>query len=690
MSEFFLELFSEEIPADLQKDLREKLLKEFQKCLLEQSISFKKSFSLSTPNRLILVFEDVDKEIKILAQEIKGPKIDAPENAIDGFVRSNKITRKDLYKKKIEKGEFYYLKTKSTKLKTHELLVKFIPKLLENYKWKKSMKWGKFDLNWGRPLKSILAIFDEKLLNFDFHHISSSNSTFIDKDFEEKKKIFKDFKSYEKYFLQQGILINQNKRKILIEKEFLKILSRKKLKIQDNPKLFDEVINLVDNPNILLCSFDKKFLAIPKEILILTMQSHQKYFPTFDDKGQITNEFLIVTNKKDQTGLIKIGNERVVEARLSDADFFWNKDKTQNLVKKVSNLKSINFFEGLGTYFDKVQRMRKLGGTISDAVLISKEKVELSASICKTDLTSDLVKEFPELQGIMGGYFSAYQGFDKDISLALTEQYLPVGLDSKVPRKPFSVVLSLTDKIDSLVGFFGINEKPTSSKDPFALRRTALGIIRIIIENKKDLKLSDLLNYSSNLYQDQKSVFTNKNLQEELGNFLKERFRHYMKEKQIRFDIIDATCSSFSLNKLFSSFEKARSLNKIINNQVGLDITSCYRRASNILDNEMKTNTLEISNTTDPGIFKNDFEKNLFNKINEIKKYYSNIGNDENYEYSLFLLAGAKKEVFEFFDNVKVNEENDTLRKNRLELINMLCKTFQNFINFRLLRANNE
>ena len=213
------------------------------------------------------------------------------------------------------------------------------------------------------------------------------------------------------------------------------------------------------------------------------MQSHQKYFPTIDKNNQITNQFLLVANKKDQKGLIKLGNQRVVDARLSDAEFFWNKDKTQNLVKKVSELKRINFFKGLGTYFDKVQRMRKLGGMISDELLVSKEKVELSASICKTDLTSDLVGEFPELQGIMGGYFSTQQGFDKDICLSITEQYLPIGLDSNVPKKPFSIALSMTDKIDNLVGFFGIDEKPTSSKDPFALRRVALGIIRIIIEN---------------------------------------------------------------------------------------------------------------------------------------------------------------------------------------------------------------
>ena len=264
--------------------------------------------------------------------------------------------------------------------------------------------------------------------------------------------------------------------------------------------------------------------------------------------------------------------------------------------------------------------MRKLGGMISDELLISKEKVELLASICKTDLTSDLVGEFPELQGVMGGYFSSYQGFDKDISLAITEQYLPVGLDSRAPKKPFSVTLSVTDKIDTLVGFFGINEKPTSSKDPFALRRLALGIIRTVIENKKDLRINDLLSYSSSLYQDQGHNLANKDLQKELNNFLKERFRYYMKEKQIRFDIIEASISSFSLNKLFTSFEKAKCLNKIIYNQAGIDITSSYKRASNILESEMKNNKVEITNTTDPGIFKTDFEKNLFKKISEIKK----------------------------------------------------------------------
>ncbi len=690
MSEFFLELFSEEIPAGLQKNLREKILKDFRTLFEEKSIKSKKSFSLSAPNRLVVVFEGLDKIIEIKTEEIKGPKTNAPDQALEGFIRSKGIEKKDLYKKKIEKDEFYFFKTKSKTLKTHDLLREFIPKILENHQWKKSMKWGEFDLNWGRPLKSILSVFDKKVIDFNFHHLTSSNSTFIDKDLEENNRVFNDFKTYEKSLEKKRIFVDQNKRLKIINRYFSKILNKKKLKINENLKLIDEVVNLVDSPNILLCNFDKKFLSIPKEILILTMESHQKYFPTFNENDEVTNEFLIVANRKDYKGLIKIGNERVVEARLNDAEFFWNKDKNQNLVKKISELKLMNFFKGLGSYFDKVQRMRKLGGMISDEFLISKEKVELSASICKTDLTSGLVSEFPELQGVMGGYFSSYQGFDKDISQALTEQYLPIGFNSKVPKKPFSVALTITDKIDTIVGFFGINEKPTSSKDPLALRRIALGIIRTVIENKKNLKINDLLNYSSSLYEDQGYKLFNKDLQKDLHHFLKDRFKYYLREKNIRYDIIDAVISSSSLNKLFSSYEKARCLNKIINSQMGKDITSSYKRALNILENEMKNNAIGIDNTTDPGIFKSEFEKNLFKKINEIKKYYSSIDNDENYEESLSMLANARKEIFEFFDNVKVNEENETLRKNRLELINMLCKTFQNFTNFQLLKATNE
>ena len=685
MSEFFLELFSEEIPAGLQKNLRENLLKSFNDFFEEKSIPFKRSSSYSTPNRLVILFEGLQKQTIMKSEEIKGPSTKAPDLAIEGFIRSNQILKQNLYEKETEKGNFFFFKTKSKKLYTHELLEEFVPKILNKIQWKKSMRWGDFSLNWGRPLKSILAIFNKKTLIFKFHHIQSSNLTFVDKDFEEKKIKFSDFKKYKNFFKKKKIIIDPVERKKIIEKKFHLLLKKKNIVIEKNPKLLEEVVDLIDQPNVLVCQFNKEFLKIPKEILIITMQYHQKYFPTFDNKGGITNEFLVVSNKKDLKGLIKLGNERVVEARLTDANFFWQKDKSQNLVKQVSNLKSMNYFKGLGSYFDKVQRMRKLGGMISDELLISKEKVELSASISKVDLLSELVGEFPELQGIMGGYFSEAQGFDKDVALSISEQYLPSGSGSKVPKKPFSIALALSDKIDTLVGFFGINQKPTSSKDPFALRRLTLGVIRIIVENKNHIKIRDLINYSASLYIDQGFKFENKLLQKELSEFLMDRLKFYMKEENIRNDIIQASINSHNLDQLVVIFEKAKYLDKIISKSNGHEIISSYKRASNILESELKGQNFDLSNTTDPGIFKTDFEKNLFKKINDLRKYFSSINKDEVYSETLDNLLDAKKVINDFFDNVIVNDVDPGIRKNRLELIQILCKTFNNYVNFSLV-----
>jgi len=682
MSEFFLELFSEEIPAGLQRNSRKTLLENFQKLFEEKQISFKKSSSFSTPNRLVILFEGLSKEIIQKAEEIKGPNINAPEKAVEGFLRSNQIDKKDLIKKKIEKGEFYFFKKPSNKINTIDLLEEYTPLILDKLQWKKSMRWGNHSLNWARPLKSILAVFDDKSLGFKFHHLICSNTTFIDKEFEDKKKIFKTFKSYKDFFNQSGIIIDHVPRKEFIVKEIEKISKKNNFIIEPNNKLLDEVTDIVEQPNVIVCKFDQKFLNIPKEILIITMQHHQKYFPTFDKKGKITNEFLVVANNKDTKGYIKLGNERVVEARLSDAQFFWEKNKSQNLVKQVSKLKTMNYFKGLGSYFDKIQRMRKLGGMISDELLISKDQVELSASICKVDLISDLVGEFPELQGIMGGYFAEEQGFDKEIVLAVSEHYLPAGLDSKTPKKPFSIALALTDKIDTLVGFFGINQKPTSSKDPYALRRSALGIIKLLIDNNKEFKIKDLISYSTSLHRDQGFELLNELSQRELADFLKDRLKYYMKEKKIRADIIEASINAYSIDHMNKIYNKASTLNSVINKDIGEDIIANYKRASNILDSELKNSDVELSNTTDPGIFKNDYEKNLFKKINEMRKYFTNINKDENYKESLTILAGAKKVISDFFDNVKVNDEDKNIKKNRLELLQMLCRTFNNYINF--------
>ncbi len=606
---------------------------------------------------------------------------------MDGFVKSNAINRKNIYKKETEKGTFYFFKTSPSKIKTIDLFKENLASILEKISWKKSMKWGENEMYWGRPLKSILSVFGGSLIKFKFHHLESSNFTYIDKEFEDKTKKFNNFKEYNNYFKKIGVILNHNLRKKSIENQLNKISKKKGLALEIDEKLLNEVTNLVESPSIILCQFSTTFLSIPNEILITTMKHHQKYFPTFDNKNNLTNIFLVVANIRDTKGLIKNGNQRVVEARLNDAKFFWEKNKSQSLVKQVSKLNNVNFFKGLGTYLDKAHRIRKLSGLISDELLISKEKIEIASSICKVDLLSDIVAEFPELQGIMGGYFAEQQGFEKDVCLAVREHYLPLGPESKIPKKSYSLALSFSDKLDTLVGFFGIGLKPTSSRDPYALRRSALGLMRLIIENNKNFNLKELINYSCILYDQQGMRFNSKEVNKELNIFFVDRIKNYMKEKNIRSDIIESAISSYGIDNILKIYKKSIILNKLISKNVGDDLLFSYKRISSILNDELKDKNIELSSSADPVLFKTDYENYLYQKIQSLRKYFSNIDREENYEKTLNNLASSKREVSDFFDNVIVNEKDISIKKNRLELLLMLCKTFDNYLNFSKIES---
>ena len=319
---------------------------------------------------------------------------------------------------------------------------------------------------------------------------------------------------------------------------------------------------------------------------------------------------------------------------------------------------------------------------ISEQLNLSKEKVEIASSICKADLVSDLVGEYPELQGVMGKYFAREQGFDEDVSLAISDHYLPIGIHSDVPKKPISIAVSLIDKIDMLVGFFGINEKPTSSKDPFALRRTAIGLLRIITENKLSIPLKDLINYSAIIYQEQNVKFLNNSVTKDVLFFLRERFKNLLKDKKIRNDIIEAVDSSNVGDDFLSLYKKCVIINKNISKDICKNIIGSYKRASNIIDQELKGQKEDIIGSPESFLFKKDEEKHLFNKINEIRKYFSKAKRQESYDETLKILAEAKPATDSFFENVIVNDENSDIKKNRLELLQMFCKTYNNFIDF--------
>ncbi len=683
MSEFLLELYSEEIPSQLQVSARKKLKENIENQLKEENFKISKISAYSTPTRLTVFIKNIPEFIKIAGKEIRGPKVGVLEDILNNFLRSHNANNKDLFEKQTEKGNFFFIKTKTKEMPSRELITKIILNSIASLSWKKSMRWSDTKLLWGRPLRSIIAIFNKKILPFAYGHLKTSDIVLIEKDLTIKQKKIKTISEYLSFLKSNKIMLDHDERKRKILKKFEVVCKAKKLSGQFSEKLLEEVSNIVEDPNILVVEFKKKYLELPREIIISTLQEHQKYFPLFDKNNQLTNSFFVVANKPDTKNLIKDGNRRVVEARLSDAKFFWDKDKSKNLIKQIASLKKIVFYEKIGTLYDKTQRLRKMASQISDEFNISKEKTEIAASISKADLCSDLVGEYPELQGVMGKHFALAQGFEEEVANAIKDHYLPIGMLSSVPKKPISYSLSIIDKLDTLTGFFLINEKPTSSKDPFALRRAAIGLLRIIIENKLEIKIRDLISYSIRLMEEQGVEIKNSKAENEVLEFLKERMKNILKEKDIKADIIDASISSHLGDNYLDLYKKNILMNKYINKEIGRNAISSYKRALNIIENTDS----QIEGRPDAVLFRQDEEKALFEKINEIRKSFTVKEDKKNYENLLIQLSETKPFTDNFFDNVKVNDENYDIKNNRLELLKMHCNTFNNFLDFSKLEG---
>ena len=683
MAELLLELYSEEIPPQLQIGARTQLKELIESSFKDNEIKYKELLVFSSPTRLVLLANDIPENIKVAAKEIKGPKIGSPDQVIQGFVKAKKVSEQDLIEKDTDKGKFYFIKTQPKSILVEELLSKIIPKAISSISWKKSMKWSDHNLMWGRPLQSIFARFNNKKLSFNFDHLETTDKIIVEQDLIIKSRKINNFKEYLSFLKTFNIIVDHQAREQIILKKISSISNSKQYKERINKNLLEEVVNIVEDPNLLHVSFNKDYLKIPQEIIISTLEKHQRYFPIFDSRERLTNNFFVVANKKDEKKFIIEGNKRVIEARLADAKFFWDKDRSKNLIKQIANLKSVTFYEKLGTVYDKTQRLRKLAGFLSDDLNISKEKVQVAASISKSDLCSDLVGEYPELQGVMGKYFALAQGFEEDIANSVSDHYLPIGLTSALPKIPISYSISIVDKIDTLVGFFVINEKPTSSKDPFALRRAAIGLLRIIIENKLSFKLRDLISYAIRLYQEQGVEIKNEKTEQEVLDFIKERMRNVLKLKNIKPDIIEASVSSHAGDNFLDLYAKTILIHKYKNKGIGLNAISSYKRASNILDKAGKG----ITGRPDAVLFRKEEERVLHEKINEIRKAFTVKDENKDYESLLIKLSDTKESTDNFFDNVVVNDENHDIKNNRLELLKMFCNTFDNFIDFSKLEG---
>ena len=672
----------------MQIDCRTNLEASFQKKLEDHNIKYKHINVFSTPSRLCIHIEGLPTNLLLEAKEIKGPKVGSPEQALEGFLKSNKLDKKDVFEKEIDKGKFYFAKTKQQKIDLQTLFATQVPEILKTLNWKKSMRWSNHSLSWGRPLKSILCLFDKHPVVFDFHHLKSSNKVHVGGPYDEKSFIVKNIVQYFSTLKDKKIILDQEVRKKMVLEGLKSVFKKSKCEDNPNAKLVEEVTNLVDYPTALKGQFSKEFLELPEELLHLTMMQHQRYFPMKSlETNKITNSFITISNNTDEKKLIIAGNESVLQARLSDAKFFWDKNKRQNLVKNVSKLNGITFYKDLGSLYDKTQRVRQLASLIADIIGANKGDTEIAGSICKADLVSDLVGEYPELQGVIGKYFALSQGFSPEIANAISDHYLPVGPTDRVPKDKISICVALADKLDTLIGFFGINLKPTSSKDPFALRRAVLGMIRIILDNKISISLKEIINNAKNLYLSNNVEIINDRLADDLIDFFNDRFKNLLKDKEKRLDVVDSVLSNNRSDDFYNLYLKITTIAKCIKQSDGINSIAAYKRAKNILEQNDQMVKDNIFGNPDPVLFNTEIEENLLASIHEVREYFTTPSRLRDSQKSIKMLSDVKILTDKFFEEVKVNDDNEEVKKNRLELLFLMCKTFDNFTDFSKLEG---
>ncbi|WP_202069480.1 glycine--tRNA ligase subunit beta [Rickettsia tillamookensis] len=664
MSELLLELFSEEIPALMQKNAEEGYFNIFTKIFEENEI-FAKVQLFVGPRRITLHATYLPKVTLPKETEIKGPSLDAPEAAINGFCKAHNVSKLELSTKLINNQLYYFFVKKTEEREIKEILPEIIIEAINKYSWAKSMFWGDYNIKWVRPLRNILCIFDGEVLPLQFGHLTSNNITFGHRLNCNKKLKITDFEDYKSKILENHVILERTKREEIIKTGLLELANSHDLNIKEDNRLIEEVAGLSEFPVVLLGKISKKFLELPKEVLISSMRTHQKYFCLFDKEGNFAQYFLFVSNGRfANTKLVIKGNEKVLSARLSDALYFYKQDVAKTLESRLGKLEAVTFHAKLGNLREKVERVAKICGHIAP----NNKDLITAAKLCKSDLVSEMVGEFPDLQGIMGYYYAKHEGLGEEVAAAIRDHYKPQGLNDNIPSGN-AALLALADKLDSLTGLMIAGEAPTGSGDPYALRRQALGIIKIIIENKLELNLNDLINFSINLYKDLSDE--NKNL---VVSFFEERAKFYFKND---YDIalINAV---LNLNLLDTKF-KLDALKEFLIENAGKQLLNAYKRASNIIDGQ------KITGLVDASLFSTQPEQELFEVIQKISSQIIDSIADKDYKKALSLLSSLLAPITSFFDNVLVNDPDPKIVGNRLSLLQNICELFDKVAKFNRL-----
>lgn len=671
MSELFIELFSEEIPARMQKQARENLQRLLSDALVALNPTNIKTYS--TPRRIAISLQ-INATIPAQEHEERGPRVSAPEKALEGFLHKHTAQKNDL----IENNGFWVLKKNTPEQKAIQFIQEIIPSILWQFPWPKSQRWGNSSqFTWVRPLHRISCILDGNVVPFTLakendnaYGLISDRTTEGHRFLSPEPFAIQNTKQWQDTLFSHYVIADPEQRRNKILTDIIQLAESHKLQFVADDELLNEVTGLVEWPVAYIGKIDPIFMDLPQEVMQVSMRVNQRYFALKNQDGTPAANFIFIANiKPDNDGfLIIAGNERVLRARFADARYFWMQDRKAKLEDHNKALNDVIFHAKLGNQYERVERIVKIAGFLANQFHSDAHHAQRAAFLCKADLTTGMVGEFPELQGIMGGYYAQHDNEDPAVALAIKEHYKPCGSNDKVPNASCSIIVALSDKIDLLTSFFAIGEKPKGSGDPYGLRRAALGIIKIIRENKLSFNLQKTFEFAIQTLPESLQYASNSKL---LSNFMNERLIVQLRSEGLRYDILSAVTQKDYLTDISELLEKVNAINQIIKTAEGKDLLAAVKRASNILKIENKKDGPH-QGEPDPFLFNQDEEKNLFHHLGQTVETIHTALDHKEFEKAMNNIAALRPELDSFFDKVVINDSNEAIRKNRLKLLNQI------------------
>ena len=691
MAELLLELFSEEIPARMQARASEDLKRLVTEKLKAAGLNFTQADAYTTPRRLALVVNGLPTAQPDVKEEKKGPRVGSPQQAIDGFLKSAGLSALDQCEKRdTGKGEFYFAVIEKKGGATSTVLERLILEVLQDLPWPKSMRWANYGFRWVRPLHSIIFVFDGKPIAVDFKlgnfALTSGAATRGHRFLAPGAITVSSFADYHAKLRAAKVILDPAERRAEIWKQAQALAAKEGFTVRQDDALLDEVTGLVEWPVALMGRIDDAFMTLPPEVMTTTMRVNQKYFAVLGKDGKLAPRFIVTANTEADDGgkAIVAGNERVLRARLSDAQFFWEQDKKVRLQDRVAALDGITYHAKLGSVGDKVKRMQALAAVLSEKIPGGDAGLaDQAAHLAKADLVSGMVGEFPELQGIMGRYYARNEGLPEAVADAIADHYKPLGPNDLCPKAPVSIAVALAEKIDSLVGFFTIDERPTGSKDPFALRRAALGIIRLILENKLRFGLRAALEQSYKGYA--LGSAPHSDIGAVIGllmDFFADRLKVALKEQGVRHDLITAVFALGNEDDLTRLVARVNALQSFVESDNGKNLLAAHKRAANIVKIEEKKDGTTYDAELDPKILGEGPERSLWINLGIVQREFGMKVADERFEDAMKYVAALRPDVDAFFDKVTVNDKDPQLRANRLRLLSMINATLSAVADF--------